>query len=331
MTILVASYSAAENVETALGSPDAPVTIIEYGSLTCGYCIKFHKEVMPLIKSRHIDSGHVRFIFRGFPTSKKAIRGAVAARCAGDQYYEILELLFENVGSWFRASKPDSEMIELAIFKGQANASLDHNVSINPDQYFLLIDMLKQIWEKTFSSKTGINSYSRRLFRSLEMAYHACSMPNKNNETIYDHGVSASLWVSSFEILAHDGNRSSIRKVIDLLGSYKWFSKKKISKRSFKSRFQFKINLVQKLYSQLYDLRNDFLHGNKITKSKILPFRKKGNKSFIYYAPLIYKVALLSYLQKKSLKKPGKDEFSNWFILSDAESSIKEIFLSIKR
>ncbi|WP_154224719.1 DsbA family protein [Marinicella rhabdoformis] len=118
LTILVASYSAAENVETALGSPDAPVTIIEYGSLTCGYCIKFHKEVMPLIKSRHIDSGHVRFIFRDFPTSKKAIRGAVAARCAGDQYYEILELLFENVGSWFRASKPDSEMIELAITIG---------------------------------------------------------------------------------------------------------------------------------------------------------------------------------------------------------------------
>lgn len=73
--------------DIVLGNDKAPVTIIEYGSLTCDYCIHFHREVLPAIQSRYINNDKVRFIYRDFPTGEAAIRGAVAARCAGGKYY----------------------------------------------------------------------------------------------------------------------------------------------------------------------------------------------------------------------------------------------------
>lgn len=246
-------------------------------------------------------------------------------------YFDFYPVTISNGVVFINSPSQRGICHDLSNFQGQANATLDHNVSINPGQYCLLTDRLEQVWKRAFTTNKTIGDYPRRLFRSLEMAYHACAIPNKNDETLYDHGVSASLWVSSFEILAHDGNWSSNKKVLELIGGYEWFSKKKIANKSYKSKFDFKINIVQKLYLQLYDLRNDFIHGNKISKSKIFPFRKRENKSIIYYAPLIYKIALLSYMQNESLKLPDDDEFSNWWIMSDAESKIKEIFLSINK
>ncbi|MEA5376655.1 MULTISPECIES: thioredoxin domain-containing protein [Vibrio harveyi group] len=110
----LSSLSAAASDEIALGSAQAPVTLIEYGSLTCDYCINFHREVLPLIQSRHIDTGRVRFIYRDFPTSAAATRGAVAARCAGDQYYRMLDVLFAEVGRWATADDVDAALTQQA-------------------------------------------------------------------------------------------------------------------------------------------------------------------------------------------------------------------------
>lgn len=104
--------------ELALGSEFAPVTLIEYGSMTCGYCIQFHKEVLPHISSKYIETGHVRFIFRDFPTSKNAHRGAVAARCAGDRYYKMLDILFKEVGRWSKSRDVDAALTHHATAIG---------------------------------------------------------------------------------------------------------------------------------------------------------------------------------------------------------------------
>lgn len=120
MIIIVSSssFSIGASTEPALGSPHAPVTIIEYGSLTCDYCIRFHREVLPLLKSRHIDTGRVRFVYRDFPTGKAATRGAVAARCAGEQYYKMLDILYAKVGNWSRARNMDVSLSQLAASLG---------------------------------------------------------------------------------------------------------------------------------------------------------------------------------------------------------------------
>lgn len=121
LTIVIASLSSlqvAASDELALGRAQAPVTIIEYGSLTCGYCIYFHREVLPLIQSRHIDNGQVRFIYRDFPTSVAARRGAVATHCAGDQYYRMLDALYSAVGTWVRADDVDAALTQQAVLLG---------------------------------------------------------------------------------------------------------------------------------------------------------------------------------------------------------------------
>ena len=69
--------------DNVLGSPDAPVTIIEYASMTCPHCAHFHETTYPQLKAKYIDTGKVRFIFREFPLDQLAAAGSMLARCAG--------------------------------------------------------------------------------------------------------------------------------------------------------------------------------------------------------------------------------------------------------
>ncbi len=73
--------------ERSMGDPDAPVTVIEYASLTCPHCRRFHADVFPRFKRSYIDTGKVHFIYREFPIGRTAGAAAIAARCVADQHY----------------------------------------------------------------------------------------------------------------------------------------------------------------------------------------------------------------------------------------------------
>ena len=64
-----------------MGSPTAPVTIIEYASMTCTHCAAFHAESWPTLKSKYIDTGKVRFVLREFPLDPLATAAFMLARC----------------------------------------------------------------------------------------------------------------------------------------------------------------------------------------------------------------------------------------------------------
>ena len=68
--------------EMVLGDEKAPVTIIEYASMTCPHCANFHATTYPELKKRYIDTGKVRFIFREFPLDQLAAAGFMLARCS---------------------------------------------------------------------------------------------------------------------------------------------------------------------------------------------------------------------------------------------------------
>ena len=105
--------------EAALGDPAAPVTMIEYASLTCPHCAAFHKELLPGIKERWIDTGKVRYVFRDFPLDGVALRAAVIAHCAGpERYYAFLDAMFANQTSWARAKDPVAALKQLARLGG---------------------------------------------------------------------------------------------------------------------------------------------------------------------------------------------------------------------
>ena len=122
LVIIVAAFnvtvSFASSEEISLGGMQAPITLIEYGSLTCDNCISFHKYVFPRVKKRYIDAGTVRFIYRHFPTSEAAVHGALAAQCAGEKFYEMLDGLFSNVAAWYQAENRDSIFVQQATSLG---------------------------------------------------------------------------------------------------------------------------------------------------------------------------------------------------------------------
>jgi protein-disulfide isomerase len=87
--------------DVVLGSDKAPVTIIEYASMTCPHCAHFSEETFPELKKRYIDTGKVKFIFREFPLDALAAAGFMLARCAGnDKFLPIIETLFAKQGAW---------------------------------------------------------------------------------------------------------------------------------------------------------------------------------------------------------------------------------------
>ena len=87
--------------DMTLGEANAPVTIIEYASLSCTHCAHFHNETFPALKEKYIDTGKVRFVFRDFPFNAPALRGAMLAHCAGpDRYFSFLKVLFRTQDKW---------------------------------------------------------------------------------------------------------------------------------------------------------------------------------------------------------------------------------------
>ena len=87
--------------DMALGSADAPVTIIEYASVTCPLCKEFHDTVWPELKTNYIDTGKARFIFREYPAHypQVATAGFQVARCGGvntEQYFQRIDVLFNE-------------------------------------------------------------------------------------------------------------------------------------------------------------------------------------------------------------------------------------------
>jgi protein-disulfide isomerase len=90
--------------DVVLGSANAPVTLIEYASMSCGHCATFHKSMYPAIKAEYIDTGKVRFVFREFPLDIKAAAGSMIARCLGKgdagKYHEAVGTLFSAQDEW---------------------------------------------------------------------------------------------------------------------------------------------------------------------------------------------------------------------------------------
>ena len=90
-----------------LGDAGAPVTIIEYSSLTCPHCASFHTGTLPKIKSDWIDTGKARLVYRHFPLDGVALRAAAVANCLeGPRHFTFLDALFKNQQRWSRAEDP---------------------------------------------------------------------------------------------------------------------------------------------------------------------------------------------------------------------------------
>jgi len=87
--------------DMSIGSADAPNVIVEYASMTCPHCAQYDKVVFPEFKTKYIDTGKARLIFREFPLDGLAARASMLARCAGpDRYFAMIDAMFQSQESW---------------------------------------------------------------------------------------------------------------------------------------------------------------------------------------------------------------------------------------
>ena len=84
-----------------LGKAEAPITIIEYASLTCPHCAHFDVTVLPKLKEKWIDTGKAKLILRDYPLDEPALRAAMVARCApADRFYPLIDTFFAQQEQW---------------------------------------------------------------------------------------------------------------------------------------------------------------------------------------------------------------------------------------
>ena len=108
--------------EKRIGTEEANIEIIEFASLTCGHCAKFHNEVFPKIKKEFIDTGKVSFIYQDFPLDKFALKASVIARCSGEKkFFSFLKVLYSKQKDWTRTEDPFRSLLKIAKLGGLKN------------------------------------------------------------------------------------------------------------------------------------------------------------------------------------------------------------------
>lgn len=91
--------------ERTLGQADAPITIIEYASITCSHCANFYTDTLPELKEKYIATGKAKLIYRDFPLDKVSFDAALVGRCIPEaNFFAYLSDLFTNQDALFKAT-----------------------------------------------------------------------------------------------------------------------------------------------------------------------------------------------------------------------------------
>lgn len=101
------------------GSPDAPIEIVEYASLTCSHCGHFALDVFPKLKEKYIDTGKVRLRFRNFILNQFDFALAVVSRCKDEDLARKLTHAFlSKQSAWLGKDNPIVILEALAAMEG---------------------------------------------------------------------------------------------------------------------------------------------------------------------------------------------------------------------
>ena len=142
-----------------IGSPDAPVTIIEYASMSCSHCADFHNNTLDDLKSEYIDTGKVRFVFRDFPFNYPALAGSMIVGCVSkDVKYQYMNALYKLQNNWIRREHSDTrkELYKIMQSGGMKQEEFDLCLSN--------IDLENDILEGVMSAQREFNIRSTPSF-----------------------------------------------------------------------------------------------------------------------------------------------------------------------
>ncbi len=116
--------------DRVLGKATAPVTVIEYVSLTCPHCANFHKTLFPRMKKEFIDTGKVRYIVREFPIGHMSGEAAIVNRCAPeDKYFFLLNQFLTRQPEWVSQEVRPDALYSVAKSSGMTRETFDKCLS----------------------------------------------------------------------------------------------------------------------------------------------------------------------------------------------------------
>ena len=111
--------------DIAMGAEDAPLTVIEYASLTCPHCASFHVNTWPKVKENYVDTGKVRFIMREVYFDQYGLWAAMTARCGGEKgYYAMVDTFLKTQREWTSAQDIGAAIQQIGRRAGLSNDQL---------------------------------------------------------------------------------------------------------------------------------------------------------------------------------------------------------------
>lgn len=164
--------------ERAVGAENAPITVMEFFSLTCGFCATFHVQTLPRVKSELVMPGRLRLVYRDFPLDRVALAAHMVARAMPPERYDpFIDTLFRTQSQWAGGRDPIGELAKVAALAGLARPQFDAVLANEPLQRGVLEMRLKAEQEHriegtpTFVASTGQRASGAVGFdRFLELA-----------------------------------------------------------------------------------------------------------------------------------------------------------------
>lgn len=133
--------------DVVVGRPEAPVTIVEYASMTCTHCAAFHQQTYPALQKDYIEPGKVKFILREFPLDALAAAAFMLARCMGDKREAMVDLLFQQQRNWAFVPKP-LDALESIVKQAGMSSEAFKNCLDDRDMYKKVLDVRQRASDK---------------------------------------------------------------------------------------------------------------------------------------------------------------------------------------
>ena len=115
-----------------IGEKNAPITIIEYASLSCGHCADFHNNTLEKLKSEYVDTGKIKIVFRDFPFNYPALLGSMVLKCISSNIrYDYMNALFKLQKTWIfpENAKTTEELYKIMQSGGMTKNDFDECIS----------------------------------------------------------------------------------------------------------------------------------------------------------------------------------------------------------
>ncbi len=142
-----------------IGDEDAPVTIIEYASMSCSHCANFHKNTLPELKTEYIDTGKVRMVFRDFPFNYPALLGSMMLRCIPNEVrYDYMNVLYQLQSNWVNR---DPTVTKKELYKIMQSGGMTKDEF---DSCYSNLDIENEILEAVMAAQNDFNIRSTPSF-----------------------------------------------------------------------------------------------------------------------------------------------------------------------